>query len=299
MNCYKDVKVGGIYDTTNHGPLEVLKINGSQDVDVRFVNTGYTTKAELGQIRRGSIKDWSAHLSRNIGKLYPTISYGDVEILEYKDSKNILVRFVNTGFEGWYPAGNILKGKIMDYIAPAMAGVGYMGVGPHSSTNQPKAFKAWAHMLQRCYIDKEEYKNYGDKFVNISWYNFQTFTDWCLTQVGFDQDGWQLDKDILVQGNKEYGPETCCFVPARINSLVIKSDAQGKAVDRFGTIYFTLRDSSGNRISKGFKNREEGLSWYRAERELIIKNVAEEYKNVLDDRVYNALCSWKVGYQED
>lgn len=29
----------------------------------------------------------------------------------------------------------------------------------------------------------------------------------------------ELDKDILVQGNKLYSPETCIFVPKRINDL--------------------------------------------------------------------------------
>lgn len=34
-------------------------------------------------------------------------------------------------------------------------------------------------------------------------------------------EGWHLDKDILLKGNKVYSPETCAFVPAKINSLLI------------------------------------------------------------------------------
>lgn len=294
MVSYKGVEVGGVYPTRSHGAIEVLSIESSVKAQVRFVDSGYETQAELGQIRRGTVKDWTESMVQKVGCIYPTVTFGDVEILEYVDGFNVKVRFLNTGFEGWYPAGNIKMGKIMDYIAPSMAGVGYIGVGPHSSGNQKKAYKHWAHMLQRCYIETEEFKNYHDKFVRVEWHNFQNFTNWCLSQVGFHEEGWQLDKDILSQGNKEYGPDTCCFVPARINSLVIKSDSTGKKADKWGSIYFTLRDAEGNRVYRGFKDRDEGRAWYKIEREKIIKDVADQYKNVLDSRVYEALYLWQV-----
>ena len=36
--------------------------------------------------------------------------------------------------------------------------------------------------------------------------------------------GWQLDKDILLKGNKIYSPDTCCFVPQEINSIAVDSN---------------------------------------------------------------------------
>ena len=60
------------------------------------------------------------------------------------------------------------------------------------------------------------------------WYNFQNFAEWCETQKFLNAKdvkgkSYQLDKDILVKGNKIYSPDTCCFVPPEINSLFINA----------------------------------------------------------------------------
>ena len=45
------------------------------------------------------------------------------------------------------------------------------------------------------------------------------------------QERLQLDKDILVIGNKEYGSKTCCFVPQYINKLLnINQNNTGKVL---------------------------------------------------------------------
>lgn len=42
----------------------------------------------------------------------------------------------------------------------------------------------------------------------------------------FDENyikGYELDKDILIKGNRIYSPDTCCFVPSFINRLYTSS----------------------------------------------------------------------------
>ena len=38
--------------------------------------------------------------------------------------------------------------------------------------------------------------------------------------------GWELDKDILVKGNKIYSPDTCCFVPKEVNTVFTKRQSK-------------------------------------------------------------------------
>lgn len=53
--------------------------------------------------------------------------------------------------------------------------------------------------------------------VHPDWKYFSRFKLWMESKIWV---GLEIDKDILVKGNKEYGPYTCCFVPNYINMLV-------------------------------------------------------------------------------
>lgn len=127
--------------------------------------------------------------------------------------------------------------------------------------------------------------------------DFDSFVEWCVDQPGYmnkEVNGkyWQLDKDILVQGNKVYGPETCCFVPPRVNNLTT-GGFKGGTLDKHGKWTFTVRKIDQYE-QKRFYNQEEGLKWYKEIKEAYVKEVADEYKNVLDQRVYDALYLWQV-----
>ena len=50
------------------------------------------------------------------------------------------------------------------------------------------------------------------------WLTYSNFEKWFNKNY---KEGQQLDKDILFEGNKLYSPETCCFVPSDINTMMI------------------------------------------------------------------------------
>lgn len=74
-------------------------------------------------------------------------------------------------------------------------------------------------MFSRCYslAYQRRQPTYVGCTVDPAWHKLSDFKVW------FDENyrpGYQLDKDILVPGNKVYGPDTCVFVPQRLNLTV-------------------------------------------------------------------------------
>ncbi|HUH57694.1 MAG TPA: hypothetical protein VL020_04170 [Pseudomonadales bacterium] len=83
---------------------------------------------------------------------------------------------------------------------------------------------AWASMLERCYSDKyqERQPTYIGCTVSDDWLTFSVFKSWMEKQ---DFEGKQLDKDILIEGNKVYSAETCVFVTQMVNNFNTDSGA--------------------------------------------------------------------------
>lgn len=81
-------------------------------------------------------------------------------------------------------------------------------------------YSKWQSMLMRCYSAKfqEKKPTYIGCTVSDEWLLFSNFRKWMLSQ---EWQGMELDKDIKFQGNKIYSPETCLFIPAALNALLV------------------------------------------------------------------------------
>lgn len=188
-------------------------------------------------------------------------------------------------------------------------GVGTKGMEyPAYIRKKPLAeYTMWKRMLERCSIDyPTKYPTYTGVTCSDNFKSYSFFYQWCQEQVGFgnkDENGssWQLDKDILIKGNKLYSENTCCFVPQSINKLTnICKSTRGDTpigthlVKRTGK-YSAYLQREGARISLGYYNTaSEAFSVYKVAKEAYVKQVAEKYKNVLDERLYQALINYKV-----
>lgn len=85
-------------------------------------------------------------------------------------------------------------------------------------------YSTWSGMISRCY-SKDTLKrspSYEGCTTCEEWKYFSNFKAWMETQ---DWEGKQLDKDLLVRGNRLYGPETCIFVTATVNSFINEAQA--------------------------------------------------------------------------
>ena len=155
----------------------------------------------------------------------------EMVITKYENANNIDVYFPEYD---WIAKNNTYsnfkKGLIKCPYEPRIYGIGYIGEGDYITTKNGKHTKyylAWINMLTRCYSEKEHKKHptYIDCEVHDEWRNFQNFAKWYKDnyyEVGNEK--MCLDKDILVKHNKIYSPETCIFVPHKINTLFTKSD---------------------------------------------------------------------------
>lgn len=161
-----------------------------------------------------------------------------------------------------------------------------------------KCWRAWKAMLNRCYDG--EYHKTRPRYILCSvcneWHNLSVFKEW------FDEhyiEGWHLDKDILIKGNKIYSPETCCFVPQDINTLFIKRNAsRGNlpiGVTNNGSKYISQLSKYGTMVrGKTVNTIQEAFLEYKNMKENYIKEIADKYKDQLEPRVYQALYNYQV-----
>ena len=115
-----------------------------------------------------------------------------------------------------------------------------------------------------------------------------------------------MDKDILYTGNKIYSPQTCIFVPQSINILFIKSD-KIRGDYPIGVIYNKRDDVFESWINKysndnkkkqiylgRYNTSKEAFQVYKIEKEKYIKQIADEYKPYIPQKLYEAMYRWEV-----
>lgn len=177
-----------------------------------------------------------------------------------------------------------------------------VGINDTLKLSNTKPHKLWLGILERCYSEKtkEKRKTYIGCSVCEEWLLFSNFKKW------FDEnyiEGWHLDKDILVKGNRVYSPQTCCFVPQEINSLLTNRRLhRGKlpvGVKRSGKFFVSECQNGGTRIRVyGHKTVEDAFVCYKELKEERIKNMANKWKERLSENVYEALCNYKIDFND-
>ncbi len=241
-----------------------------------------------------------------VGKIFKSKSSGDFKILKYNDSGYVEIQFLKTGFEMVAQLGHIRSGKVKDPYVPSVFGVGILGAKYPSTINGviTKEYDLWCSMLRRCYSDsyKKRYQTYDGCEVSDKFKSYEYFYEWCQKQVGFDNKGWQLDKDLLIKGNKVYSEDSCVFIPKEINLLLTKSDKiRGKHPigvswnKRDKAFVAKVKKNKGESEYLGyFKTEIEAFNAYKQAKEVFVKEQANNWKLQIDPRAYNALMNYTV-----
>ena len=113
----------------------------------------------------------------------------------------------------------------------------------------------------------------------------------------------ELDKDILHKGNKVYSPENCVFAPRCINSLFVNvRAARGEypiGIDKFeGRFRVRVKHKGKNILFEYYDNIEEAFNRYKEEKEKLIQEMAEKYKDKIPQKLYDAMMNWVVEYDD-
>lgn len=244
-------------------------------------------------------------MSRYVGLIIQG-KYGEFEVTEDGGWDKMTVRF-NNGYSTTCSRQMIQLGNVKTPFFPIVAGVGFLGMGvyqPSANGQTSLEYNTWIGLLHRCYSSKRQIKDvtYQDKVVNSVWHCFQNFAEWCQTATGFGNKGWEIDKDLILIGNKEYGPETCAFVPKEIN-LITKSCGKDNLTTGFIGVHWNDEESkfraqmsrNGKQVILGrFNSKEAAFDCYKTNKESHVKDRANFYKPLLDERIYKALMNWEV-----
>jgi hypothetical protein len=177
-------------------------------------------------------------------------------------------------------------------------------------------YATWRRMLRRCYskIDLEDHPSYLGCNVVDPWKTATVFKAWMETQ---NWKGLHLDKDILLEDNKTYSPESCVFVPQRLNKLLLSRE-----LDRGEYLLgVSLRSNKNNwefekpfvaqitsvdckvRCLGYFKTQEEAhKAWQRA-KALEIQKAVDWYatEDCFNSKIADSLLAraWKLMYNAD
>ncbi len=158
-------------------------------------------------------------------------------------------------------------------------------------------YNIWMAMKQRCYSDDlhTKHPSYKDCYICEEWLDFQIFSKW------FDDnyvEGYQLDKDLLVLGNKVYSPQTCCFIPQEINLAIIKPHEKRelpigvyKHRNRFVA---HIKEDKKSKYLGIFSTVEEASNCYLNKKKQQLKDLAFKYRGKISSKVYRALINYNL-----
>jgi hypothetical protein len=157
-------------------------------------------------------------------------------------------------------------------------------------------------MNDRCNNISGRYPAYSGCTVGFE--SHKDFAQWSEKQLGYDLEGYELDKDILVKGNTVYSRDTCTYVPTAVNGLMVGSvSSLGRGDLPIGVSYhgencnYVAQMKGGNRLNGylgAFSTPEEAFCAYKVAKEAHIKRVANAHKHLIDAKAYDALMNYVV-----
>lgn len=163
-------------------------------------------------------------------------------------------------------------------------------------------YEQWKDMKKRCNNSINKRNNsYKDCSISDEFLDYDKYYEWAeKNYYQLENEKICLDKDILIKGNKLYSPSTCIFVPMRINQLFESSKQsrgllpKGVTLNNNGRYVARISKNNKNIFLGSFNSVEEAFNCYKEAKENYIKEIADEYKSKIPNKLYNAMYSYVI-----
>ena len=231
----------------------------------------------------------------------------DMKIIRYETCEDIDVQFLDGNYYVFqhttYP--NFKNGCIKNPYDKSVFGIGYVGDGKYQTrVNGVNTiyYNTWHDMIRRCYNEGTKDKfpaYYGICKVCNQWLNMQIFSEWFEENKYECGERLHIDKDILYPGNKIYSPDTCILVPQRINMLFMNKPNKRGLPNGIRKAYGKYLAKYNNEELGSYTTLEDAYNVYAAKKEENIKQIADKYKELIPEKLYVALCNYKVKIEND
>lgn len=289
-------KIGEVFINKYNQKIEIIEYFGANDCTIRYESGVIKEKVQYRRLKRGFYRDFTT----KIGEKSISNQGYVLEIIDYIDFNRCKVLVNNHSVVDNVTYNNFKLGGVGYVYHKSVCNVGFLGEGKADFISYSVPYKVWKSMIVRCYDNKylQKQPTYKDVTVCEEWHNFQNFAKWFEENWKPWMDNyWQLDKDILVKGNKIYSPDTCCFVPRELNSLIKcnynkKSDLPIGVIERKGK--FIARLGKDRNYIGSYTTLKEAFQAYKTTKEAYIKEASDKWKDKIDTRVYEALYNYQV-----
>lgn len=247
----------------------------------------------------------------NAGKLL------SVALKGFKHSKEGIAKAMKSGKPGAAPyfvdqfiAFDVIETVVRKSLSK---GVGYNDlpdydqISENGKHNHYRPWNKWQMMMRRCLTqDWLAYKpTYKGCEIDPEWLMFSNFKRWYDKQPRSHVRS-ELDKDILVQGNKIYSPDTCVLVPTAINNL-LKHHAKGKHMrgatpKSCGKLFSASLRVNKQKISLGdYNSEQEAHTAYKEAKETGVQAMAALYLHQGDicENTFAGLMAYRCDLEDD
>lgn len=305
----------GMTNVNNEGyTMKIIQYNGTHDILVEFYDKFNSVKrCTWHDFKNGSVNNPNNYIIKRLNEENYNYQGLHMIIVEYREYDDIDVMFDDGYIKEHVHYSEFKNGTIRNHMIKEIYGVGILGdIKTKNNGRITKEYSTWSNMLQRCYDPKrhEEFPRYKGCIVCEEWLYFPNFVKWCHSQNNWNKvmenpSSYHIDKDIINKGNKIYAPYNCSFVPGIVNGLFCKSNAiRGKYPIGVSLTPKTskFRARCNNPLTKkhivhyGFSTPEAAFEQYKKDKEMIIKQVAqEEYnKGNIIKSCYEAMMKYEV-----